>query len=159
MRENLEDGKACAHPGCLHHFSHPCEGCGRIAGRAPTPIEEKILARCSTIERERDGLAARLRRATIQNRRLTCVYCGQAYPTGTPASGKDVEALTKHIEQCTAHPLFKANQKIAALEAQRDALEAALTKIAARDNGQTIPCPCQRIARAALAAAKKENGK
>jgi len=28
----------CGHPGCLHHVSHPCEGCGRIAGRRP---EEK----------------------------------------------------------------------------------------------------------------------
>lgn len=25
--------EACAHPGCLSHVSHPCEGCGRIAGR------------------------------------------------------------------------------------------------------------------------------
>lgn len=27
------DGEPCSHPGCLHHVSHPCEGCGRIAGR------------------------------------------------------------------------------------------------------------------------------
>lgn len=27
-----EDGKSCGHPGCLNHVSHPCEGCGRIAG-------------------------------------------------------------------------------------------------------------------------------
>lgn len=23
----------CDHPGCLNHRSHPCEGCGRIAGK------------------------------------------------------------------------------------------------------------------------------
>lgn len=28
-----EDGDPCDHPGCLHHISHPCEVCGRIAGR------------------------------------------------------------------------------------------------------------------------------
>lgn len=28
----LKDGEACDHPGCLCHVSHPCEGCGRIAG-------------------------------------------------------------------------------------------------------------------------------
>lgn len=26
------DGEPCDHPGCLHHLTHPCEGCGRIGG-------------------------------------------------------------------------------------------------------------------------------
>lgn len=26
----------CDHPGCYHHESHPCEGCGRIGGKCPT---------------------------------------------------------------------------------------------------------------------------
>lgn len=30
---DLPDGVPCKHPGCLSHVSHPCEGCGRIAGR------------------------------------------------------------------------------------------------------------------------------
>ena len=24
----------CEHPGCLHHFTHPCEGCGRFYGQS-----------------------------------------------------------------------------------------------------------------------------
>lgn len=38
MKENweairtLRDGEPCNHRGCLSHISHPCEGCGRIAG-------------------------------------------------------------------------------------------------------------------------------
>lgn len=28
-----KDGEPCKHPGCLSHVSHPCEGCGRTAGR------------------------------------------------------------------------------------------------------------------------------
>lgn len=36
----LVDGVPCAHPGCLHHVSHPCEGCGRVAGVS----KEKIKA-------------------------------------------------------------------------------------------------------------------
>ena len=32
---NLAAGQPCLHPGCLHHVSHPCEGCGRTAGRYP----------------------------------------------------------------------------------------------------------------------------
>lgn len=30
----LKDGEPCPHIGCLHHVTHPCEGCGRIAGRS-----------------------------------------------------------------------------------------------------------------------------
>jgi len=26
-------GIPCNHPGCLNHVTHPCEGCGRVAGR------------------------------------------------------------------------------------------------------------------------------
>lgn len=32
MLERLKPGEPCDHPGCLAHVSHPCEGCGRIAG-------------------------------------------------------------------------------------------------------------------------------
>jgi len=35
MLKNLnkyKDGEPCSHRGCLNHFTHPCEGCGRIAG-------------------------------------------------------------------------------------------------------------------------------
>jgi len=30
---NLKEGEPCNHPGCLHHRSHPCEGCGRVTGK------------------------------------------------------------------------------------------------------------------------------
>ena len=31
--DQLRPGEPCDHPGCLQHRTHPCEGCGRIAGR------------------------------------------------------------------------------------------------------------------------------
>lgn len=32
------EGMPCGEPGCLSHVTHPCEGCGRIAGRfLPAP--------------------------------------------------------------------------------------------------------------------------
>jgi hypothetical protein len=39
---NLKDGEPCDHVGCLAHVTHPCEGCGRIAGRRiePSPTTE-----------------------------------------------------------------------------------------------------------------------
>ena len=30
----LKDGDPCEHKGCLSHITHPCEGCGRIAGKS-----------------------------------------------------------------------------------------------------------------------------
>jgi hypothetical protein len=48
---------------------------------------------------------------------LTCVYCGQEYPAGTPASGSDVTVLTDHIKVCEKHPMRKAEAKIAKLRA------------------------------------------
>ena len=29
----MRDGEPCSHKGCLSHISHPCQGCGRIAGK------------------------------------------------------------------------------------------------------------------------------
>ena len=37
----FKDGEPCGHPGCLSHVTHPCEGCGRIAGRG-RPWKEEI---------------------------------------------------------------------------------------------------------------------
>lgn len=37
--DELTDGEPCEHPGCLSHVSHPCEGCGRKAGRTPDPLK------------------------------------------------------------------------------------------------------------------------
>ena len=33
----LKEGIPCSHPGCLSHITHPCEGCGRIAGSTVLP--------------------------------------------------------------------------------------------------------------------------
>lgn len=36
---------------------------------------------------------------------LTCVYCGTAYPDGTPPHGSQI--LTEHIRVCDKHPMRK----------------------------------------------------
>uniref|UniRef100_A0A6H2A106 Uncharacterized protein n=1 Tax=viral metagenome TaxID=1070528 RepID=A0A6H2A106_9ZZZZ len=41
---------------------------------------------------------------------LTCVYCGIAYPEGTPPWGSQI--LTDHIKVCEKHPLREAEEKI-----------------------------------------------
>ena len=46
---------------------------------------------------------------------LTCVYCGMAYPEGTPPYGAQI--LTDHIKICEKHPLRKAEATISKLRA------------------------------------------
>ena len=36
----MKDGEPCSHPGCAHHITHPCEGCGRIAARGRTTAQK-----------------------------------------------------------------------------------------------------------------------
>jgi len=47
------------------------------------------------------------------DRILTCVYCGQAYPQDTPTWGNQV--LTDHIKICPKHPMRKSEETIAKL--------------------------------------------
>jgi hypothetical protein len=47
------------------------------------------------------------------DRTLTCVYCGDAYPEGTPPSGSSV--LTDHIKRCEKHPMKKLKDALVGL--------------------------------------------
>ncbi len=65
-------------------------------------------------EMERDEARDWVRRLTAAERTLTCVYCGHAYPPGTPAHGSDV--LTAHIEMCEKHPAAGLRRHLEAAE-------------------------------------------
>lgn len=56
---------------------------------------------------------------------LTCVYCGQEYPAGTPAAGSDVAVLTAHIATCGRHPMRALEAEVAKLTLERDEWHAA----------------------------------
>lgn len=84
---------------------------------ASEPTERELL-----LIRQRDDARALAEEACKkynalleEKRKVTCVYCGQEYPEGTPAS-QDA-ALTAHIEVCSEHPLYEARAQIATLEA------------------------------------------
>ncbi len=53
---------------------------------------------------------ARLTAALNARNTLTCVYCGTAYPPGSPTHGAAV--LTEHIKVCEKHPLREAEAKL-----------------------------------------------
>ena len=44
---------------------------------------------------------------------LTCVYCGMAYPEGTPPHGAKI--LTDHIKLCEKHPMRKLRDALVGL--------------------------------------------
>ena len=50
--------QACCHPGCLHHVTHPCEGCGRVMGQPTRPrVNELQEALRSIIDVRKTGIA------------------------------------------------------------------------------------------------------
>lgn len=51
--QSLPTGVPCTHPGCLHHVSHPCEGCGRIAGITPDTLTQYDLPSVDSTEEMR----------------------------------------------------------------------------------------------------------
>jgi hypothetical protein len=69
-----------------------------------------LLALVADLTHERDEAREWVRNLTSSERALTCVYCGHAYPPGTPAHGSPV--LTVHIEQCEKHPVKALRDKL-----------------------------------------------
>ena len=60
---------------------------------------------------------------------IHCVYCGQAYPEGTPPHGAKI--LTDHIRVCEKHPMRQ-------LEAEKALLRAALVKLVGVDGAKEL---------------------
>jgi hypothetical protein len=56
--DDLPDGVPCKHPGCLSHVSHPCEGCGRIAGHTVTIADTFKEIIKDAIENHQDPVTA-----------------------------------------------------------------------------------------------------
>lgn len=68
-----------------------------------------------------------VRRLTATERVLTCIYCGEAYPPGSPTHGAEV--LTAHAEKCEKHPLRAAIAAKARMEAGAAELRQMLQQI------------------------------
>jgi hypothetical protein len=63
------------------------------------------------------------------DRVVTCVYCGQAYPEGTPTHGAQI--LKDHIRMCPEHPMRE-------LEEQNRILKKALLVLLNMDKNKTL---------------------
>jgi hypothetical protein len=75
--------------------------------------------------REREEARDWVRKMHRDQQVLTCVYCGHAYPPGTPASG--TEALTAHVSECPKHPLAAAIKRAEAAERRANELDKGLS--------------------------------
>lgn len=42
LKRDLKPGEPCDHPGCLSHITHPCEGCGRTAGKGYVFVQQHL---------------------------------------------------------------------------------------------------------------------
>ena len=155
-RRKWNDPEVCE--GCDGSGIRPWSNMQLPAGHAgPPPEGFVIVERCDTCDKFKDDLAAAqawgdearwqegngtsqaIAKPRTQGNVLTCVYCGQEYPKGTPAAKH--QALFDHIRQCPKHPLSKATAILDAMTTSigiwRDHYEARDDSVtAAEDGGQ-----------------------
>ncbi|MCI0421505.1 MAG: hypothetical protein L0312_20150 [Acidobacteria bacterium] len=70
-----------------------------------TALNHRVIAQLhqlGTANKEVEGLKRQVEHLH-DGRTTTCVFCGHAYPPGTPPHGS--EALKEHISQCPQHPM------------------------------------------------------
>jgi hypothetical protein len=94
-----------------------CEALARGDLRDPADHHD-LLAAIDRLTRERDEARDWVRRLTRVDRVLTCVYCGQAYPPGSPDHGADV--LTAHVRVCEKHPMREVETEAKRLRCDLD---------------------------------------
>lgn len=103
----IEEGEPLGH----HSVMLASGGGRRVVCSALTLTVEPAAAKSPVAElvREREEARDWVRRLTAETRVLTCVYCGHAYPPGSPEHGAEV--LTEHIKACEKHPMRDLQQK------------------------------------------------
>jgi hypothetical protein len=102
-RAALKDGKSCGHPGCLNHASHPCEGCGRIAGRfsVPESADHLISARplaeylnqISQNETPYDSCSVNVQRAYLEKATFILGFLQPVFAAQRQAGRDDAERM------------------------------------------------------------------
>lgn len=98
----FKDGEPCDHPGCLSHVTHPCEGCGRTAGRGRPWNEERRWAQeyCasffeeSSVERQTRELAEHYHDVTDE---FDAILCGNS--RGLPETSEQRRACMENARR------------------------------------------------------------
>ncbi len=94
------------------HDPHPSRA-GLLSHADVTMLVPLDPADAERLAAERDEARAWVRRLTAAERVLTCAFCGEAYPPGTPESND--AALTAHVRVCAKHPMREVEAELARL--------------------------------------------
>ena len=105
----------------------------------PDQWEEEAQAVIANLRAERDEARAFGEKSAKQYNDLladsqvvTCAFCGQEYPRGTPRHGDG--GLAAHIEVCPKHPLAEAQERIKTLVIYGDSA----SELLGREAGKVI---------------------
>lgn len=79
-------------------------------------VKEPLEAELARVRADRNEARDWVRRLTASQRLLTCAFCGEAYPPGTPESNH--EALTAHVRVCAKHPMREVEREQGAVVAR-----------------------------------------
>lgn len=85
---------------------HPDWTAGHQAASEPTGRELLLIKQRDEARALAEKACRKYNELLEENRKVTCAFCGEDYPEGTPTS-QDA-ALTAHIETCPKHPLRQA---------------------------------------------------
>lgn len=81
----------------------------RIAARIRQQVAE-IAAQRDEARKFGENAAAQYNNLKAE-RTLTCAFCGETYPSGTPATNHEV--LTAHVNVCPQHPIAALKAELA----------------------------------------------
>ncbi len=101
-----------------------------LLGEAGVSIDDGLMEAVHRIIKERDEARDWVKKLTATERTLTCVYCGHAYPPGSPTHGADV--LTAHVKVCEKHPMRAAEARLA----RKDELLVWVADVLREDDGE-----------------------
>lgn len=79
---------------------------------------ERLRAEVATLTAEREEARDWVRPTTQMSRVLTCAFCGEAYPPGTPDSNH--VSLTAHVMVCAKHPMRAVEVELGRARLERD---------------------------------------
>lgn len=104
--DSLPDGVPCDHVGCLSHVTHPCEDCGRIAGKRIVDDNE-YRGKCPVCSGQLEQVAGMLQCSdhfSIDQAVFERLW--DAYEA-SPQSVKDGETLLELLIKATDYPRSK----------------------------------------------------
>ena len=132
-----------------HVTAHPHDNGEWVLHSAAAAEIASLRDRAEKAEADRDearrfgeDAAAKYNSLISSGPTLTCAFCGEAFPPGTPASQH--EALTSHVGKCEKHPMRKAEARVAVLTVDKEFARKNIgfEGVGVSDDKVSIQCRC-----------------